>query len=706
MRNAVAIAFALAAILFASARSSEAAIEGRVTAPSGTPVADAEVVWDANAAPIRTDAAGRFRLPREAAPKELLIRHPLFTEQKVPVQTTNEPVNVVLEPAPVFSDEVLVMERHLTEDGVPQGTAASSARPDDHPAPPATVLDVIDTTAGVAENGQGGIFQAYSVRGLSRQRVLTLVQGMRLVGERRAGVSASFIDPLLLDSVTVVRGPASIVYGSGALGGVVEVFPRILAAGEASAGYVSQGNGTAVSGGWGGSGWSVAAAAREQGDAEDPTGATIDDGFKQASATVRKTWTMKGIEYDVLAIPTAGRDIGKASTDYPGRIVSYPDENHLMLRFAARSPNGWRVRAFVHPNDLVTRTERGRQVTSEVKNDAFDMGADAQWSFAPEKGPRMRVGVDWFGRRSVDAVETGDTPGRTLDGAQEDEPSAFGLFEWVTRRVTAQVGVRLAWIRQSNSGSAVTDFGWNGFGGLVAPLPRQCALSFQLSSGSRFPSLSERFFSGSTGRGSVLGNADLAPERALSAEAGFRWTGQHVTLAAYAFRTQVDDFIEREEVEPDVFTFVNLREGTIDGLELEAYAQATRELRLTLAAAYMNGEDGSGAPLEDVPPQRVTLAADWARGIFGLRVEGQWRAAKNDPGAGEKAIPSATLLSASVGFVLPRGFALSVSGSNLLNDAYFSSADAKVPLSPGRGLGIGLVWRGGPAGTTTRPRND
>ena len=271
--------------------------------------------------------------------------------------------------------------------------------------------------------------------------------------------------------------------------------------------------------------------------------------------------------------------------------------------------------------------------------------------------------------------------------------AAFGMFEWVTRRVTAQAGVRVAWNRQSNSGPSVSEFGWNGFGGLVVPLPRQFGLSFQVSSGSRFPALSERFFSGSTGRGSVIGNADLSSERALSLEAGFRWTGRRVTVAAYAFQTQVDDFIERVEIQPDVFTFVNLREGTIDGVELETYAQATSELRLTLAAAYMNGEDGEGAPLEDVPPQRVTLGVDWARSFFGCRMEGQWRASKDDPGPGEKAIPSAVLLSAAARFELPQGFALSVSGSNLLNEAYFSSADAKVPLSPGRGFGIGFVWR-------------
>ena len=698
-RIGVILGFALA--LWASGGSSLAAIEGRVTAPSGAAVSGAEIVWDGTAPPVRTDVTGLFRLPHAAAPREILIRHPLFAEKKVTIAEGGYVLSIVLQPAPIYSESVLVMDRRLTEDAVPQGTAATSARPDDRPAPAATVLDVIGASAGVAENGQGGIFQNYSVRGLSRQRVLTLVEGMRVVGERRAGVSASFIDPLLLDSASVVRGPASIAYGSGALGGVVEVFPRVLSSGETSAGCVSQGDGATVSGGWGGSGWSLAAAGRVKGDGEDPTGATIDDGFEQVSATVRKSWSAGGVEYDVLAIPTAGRDIGKATTDYPARVVTYPEENHLMVRFAAMSPAGWRVRAFVHPNDLVTRTERGGAVTAEVANDAVDMGAAAQWAFAPEKGPRTRVGVDWFGRRSVDAVETGATPGRTLDGAREDEPSAFGMFEWGMRRVTAQAGVRVAWNRQSNAGPSVDDFGWNGFGGLVVPLPKRFELSLHVASGSRFPSLSERFFSGTTGRGTVVGNADLTSETALSSEAGIRWNGERATAAAYVFRTRVRDFIERVELEPDVFTFVNLREGTIEGVELETHAQATRELRLTLAAAFMNGEDDSGEPLEDVPPQRVTLAADWTRGIFGLRVEGQWRGAKDDPGAGEKAIPSAALLSASVAFDLPHGLSLSLSGSNLLNETYFSSADAKVPFAPARGFAIGLAWRGGRAVTAT-----
>ena len=82
----------------------------------------------------------------------------------------------------------------------PVSVAAAVVSPDDAAAP-RTLTEMVSEVPAVAENGQGGMFQNYSVRGVSRQRVLTLVAGMRIVSERRAGVSASFVDPALMRSV-------------------------------------------------------------------------------------------------------------------------------------------------------------------------------------------------------------------------------------------------------------------------------------------------------------------------------------------------------------------------------------------------------------------------------------------------------------------------------------------------------------------------
>ena len=77
--------------------------------------------------------------------------------------------------------------------------------------------------SGVSLNGQGGQFQSYAVRGFSRARIRTEVDGIPIITDRRAGNSISFIAPDLFSDVTVLKGPSSTIYGSQALGGVVSL---------------------------------------------------------------------------------------------------------------------------------------------------------------------------------------------------------------------------------------------------------------------------------------------------------------------------------------------------------------------------------------------------------------------------------------------------------------------------------------------------
>ena len=95
---------------------------------------------------------------------------------------------------------------------------------------------------GDALNGQGGLFQTYAIRGLSRHRVGSSFLGVPIYTERRAGTSASFIDPVLLESMTVVRGPATLLGGSGHLGGMVRAIPATQAGQFAVLGYSTAGD--------------------------------------------------------------------------------------------------------------------------------------------------------------------------------------------------------------------------------------------------------------------------------------------------------------------------------------------------------------------------------------------------------------------------------------------------------------------------------
>jgi iron complex outermembrane receptor protein len=575
-------------------------------------------------------------------------------------------------------------------------------RPEDAASPPGRLSELVAGLPGVAENGQGGMFQTWSIRGVSRLRVLTLVSGMRVVGERRAGVSASFMDPLLIGSVDVLRGPSSTYYGSGALGGVVQLFPRAFTGPVVEAGWGSQGGESHLLAGWGDEAWSVGVARRDAANAETPGGERLHSGFRQQSAVVGRRWRSGSRRYSLEAIAARGDDIAKANTDFPRRITTYPTEEHLLLRFAVRGDAGWSLDAWVHPNNLETEVLEPGVERSLLANEAFDLGLDFQRERSLDEATRLRYGLDYFGRRGVEALERGwDLSGggavptlsqRTLDRGEEDEAGLYGAVERNIGRAVLLAGGRLSWQRQGNTGAADRDdVAGTAFAGLVAPLRAGLELAINAGTGLRFPSLSERFFSGVTGRGRVSGDPDLDPERALNLDLGLRWFGERLYLAGYVFRNEIDDYIERLETAPEELTFRNLTTGTIEGVEAQGGFQLDGRTALTFGGHLLDGEDASGGQLADIPADR--LYAELRHRRLRWSVEARWeeRSAKR-AGSGEKPIPGASLLSAGVRCEIAAGLELRLHGRNLLDERYFSSADEKVPLAPGRSIGIGFSW--------------
>ncbi|MFQ5349482.1 MAG: TonB-dependent receptor [Thermoanaerobaculia bacterium] len=679
-----------------------AAVEGRVVSGRGTPVEHARVALAGHDAAVFSGPGGGFRFADAEPPVELTVSHPRFATRTVAV-TQDGPIEVVLTAKQEYFEEIAVSANRGEENFSPVSVAADVLRPEEAAAPPSRLTELVVELPGVAENGQGGIFQTYSIRGVSRLRVLTLVSGMRIVGERRAGVSASFLDPLLMGSVDVLRGPSSTYYGSGALGGVVQLFPRVFTGPLFEAGYVSQGGEGHQLAAWGDGRWSVGVARRDAANAETPDGARLYSSFSQLSASVGRRWRSGERRYSLEAIASRGDDIAKANTDFPRRITTYPGEEHLLLRFAVRDDDGWSFDAWIHPNSLDTEVLEPGAERNLLANQAFDLGFNAQRQRALGEATQLRYGVDYYGRRDVEAVERAwrfdggieveVLSQRTLDGAEEDEAGLYGAFERNIGQAVLQAGGRLSWQRQANAGAVDReDLAGTAFAGLVAPLGAGFELVVNAGSGLRFPSLGERFFTGVTGRGFVTGNPELDPERSLNLDLGLRWYGDRLYLAGYLFHNEIDDYIERLETAPQELTFRNLTAGTIEGLEAQGVLQIDERTVLSFGGHLLDGKDAAGGRLADIPADRLYLALRHRRTRWAW--EGRWeeRAAKRDPGSGEKPIPGASLLSAGVRYKIADGVELRLNGRNLLDESYFSSADDKVPLAPGRSVGIGVAW--------------
>ena len=699
----------MALSLTAVAESPPQEISARIETGQGRVIEQARVTVDSPPQKLFSDGLGELTL-RCDVPCKMEVEHPRFETQALSLnEVPAASLRIVLVPKQeVFEVLDVTASRGDGTSFAPSSVASSVVEVADKVASPSSLTEIVEGVAGVAENGQGGLFQVFSIRGVSRHRVLTLVDGMPITSERRAGVSTSFIDPSLIGSVDVLRGPASTYYGSGALGGVVQVFPRTFDGLEVEGGYRSFGAERYLRFGYGDQpsedrSWSLALAHRRSDDDEIADGTSINSHYQQTSAVLRYGWKARGLDWSFLAIPTLGEDIGKPNTDLPDRVTEYPREEHLLMRLEVASEAGWNLSAYVHPNSLQTEVLDVGESLSTVDNESLELGASwiQAWSLGgPSKRLQGRVGVDYFARQGVMAREmerdvaggqtTSDTT--TLDGRQQ-EAAAFAAMRWHWGSATWQGGARFTWHEQANRGFENADDGaWSTFVGVTQPLSNGFELVANLGTGLRFATLSERFFSGTTGRGQVVGNPLLDPERAINTDFGLRWFGDRTFLSAQVFRLDIDDYIERIDLDDGRRTFVNLGSGTIEGVELEGFHQWTDRWMVNWAGHLITGEDDSGLPLGDIPADRLQVGIDYRGHRWRLRWQYQLRAAKDDPGSGELPLAQAHLLNGSLHYRLRDGLGLTLRGRNLLDETYRSTADDKVTVAPGRTWGLSFDW--------------
>jgi iron complex outermembrane receptor protein len=590
------------------------------------------------------------------------------------------------EPAASAQPQLAIVGRPTPADEQLRKSAVRDVLAPSDPVTPASDLqDIVTTLPGVGANGQGGLLQGYSIRGLGRQRTLTVVGGVPIVSDRRAGASGSFLDPTLMGGVQVRRGPASAEYGSGALGGVVDASPRFFEGPAASFGYQSGSDEYYGMAGTGNERSSLGLSYRKAHDDEEPDGSRLFSRFEQWSVALQRRWDLGERDLEVMAIQSMARDVGKANSDYPTRTTIYPDERHLVASATLRSRDDWLVRAFAHPNSLDTEVKEAGS-TSRVKSDALDLGVHAVRWLHLGGGARAQAGIDYLGRRGVDSREAGVL---LLEDAAQDEAALFASVSAPLGRANLAMGGRFTGFRQRNTGSGA-DNEWQGDGFLGGSMSfaRGLTTSLELSTGTRFPTLGERFFSGTTGRGTVIANPNLDPERAYSGDFGLRWEHRQGGLELHSFHTRVRRYIERIETAPDVLTFTNLHSGTIRGVEGQGSLHLGAHWTAYVRGHALDGESDDGAHLADIPPDELSLGLRYRGRGWGARAEYTYRRSKNDVGSSEQSLDSAELVEASLWLRVSKLIVLTVGTENLTDEKYFASADRKAPLAPGRLLFI------------------
>lgn len=163
-----------------------------------------------------------------------------------------------------------------------------------------TLGESLKDIAGVALLNTGPSIAKPVIRGLHSQRVIVVNAGVQQEGQQWGAEHAPEIDPFSPSSIQVLRGPAGVEFGAGAIGGVIRLEPRPLPTKTAIDGDLNlnlfsnnmQGSGSLLLEGGLGKGLSarLQGSLRKAGDSRTPTYVLGNTGFEESNGTLTFGW--------------------------------------------------------------------------------------------------------------------------------------------------------------------------------------------------------------------------------------------------------------------------------------------------------------------------------------------------------------------------------------------------------------------------------
>ncbi|MEX2270592.1 MAG: TonB-dependent receptor [Vicinamibacterales bacterium] len=705
------------------------AFEGRVIDErTGLPIANAEVSILGLTGSVRTDADGRFSWrPNPAPPFEVLVILPGGAVAKpVLIESVDWSATLTIRVSSTIDEDVTVAGAAPSIDASPAAGMTLLTGREIAIRSPENLVQALENVAGVAQISEGHA-AVPAVRGLAAGRTLILLDGARVNSERRAGVSATYLDPNTLDGIDVARGPGSVAYGSDAFGGVISARTRRpeLAAplhfrfhAAAGAGVPEQRLSAEVSKGSEKSAALAQVHWRKAGDWRSPEGAVFNSGWRDAGFLLRSMHVAGASQLSLGWQSDFGADIERPRNN--SRVVRffYPAEtSHRLTATLTRDRLGVLGRSSINAmmgryanvtdQDRFATDSRPRSVErADVSARDYQLRATAERGLARAK---IEFGVDLngrFGLEALDIAETYDMAGAltatrvntSVDAAGRHSTGLFLQAEAALMpRMFVSGGGRFDRTVTRNRGGffgdrSTANTAFSGLASITAGPFSGLTLTGQIARGFRDPVLSDRYFRGPSGRGFITGNPDLEPETSLQVDGAARYTSGRIRLALYGYRYALRDLIERFG-NGDSFFFRNRGQAVIRGGEIEMQAALPRDVTVELSAQIARGEDAdTNAALDSIAP--ATFSA-LIRKHFGTRAYAQLRGAlfsdDDRPGPTEREVNGYGVIDVGGGARLTRQLELRGQIRNLLDATYFASQDTRAVLAPGRTASVTAV---------------
>lgn len=718
------------AVLLATLTAPTASISGRVTDPAGPGLGGVRIeVIEVNRS-TSTFADGSYRLvnlPSGTYSITFTLVGYQPAVRRVTVGNADQVLDVQLVPTAIEIAPIQVTASPLATTSLTSPQPVSVLGGEDlRLGQRASLGAMLEGQAGVRSLSTGSGIGKPVIRGLSSNRVLVLADGQRLENQQWGDEHGPNVETAEAGRIEVIRGPASVLYGSDALGGVVNVIPRPLpdasgrdgfVHGSLAAGYSSNNRepegSLSVEGARGSFGFRASASGRRSGDVRTPEG-TLANSANQSVGGTATVGTRGG--WGSLTATFASRkerlEIHEDPAEEPD-FTGYQKVRADRAKVTLSLPVGGSAR--VEFDGGFERNDR-QEIEDDIANEvglgltARTLTSDTHLHHA--LGDRfggiiglqlLRTDVSTYGEEVL--IPANDVTNAGIYAFEQGEVGRFNLSAGIRfdhRRLDVQAEDDLGVAAGSLSWSSLT-----GNLGVLYHLSPGAALVANLGRGFRAPSAFDLFSNG-VHEGTVRferGNPALRNETSFNADVALRVQSERFSAELGGFYNRISDYIyprPTDSFDPQsgyrIFDIVQ-GDARLQGVELSAEWHPSPAVHLHTTADYTQGQNTAlGQPLPFIPPLRVSYGVRLEPSLGGLRdpylslgAESVARQTRTDEF--DFAPDGYTLLQAGAGgelMVAGQVVGVDLSARNLLNTAYtnYMSRYKEYALDMGRNVSL------------------
>ncbi|AVO53931.1 TonB-dependent receptor domain-containing protein [Ectopseudomonas mendocina] len=595
-----------------------------------------------------------------------------------------------------YTTEPLVVTSGRLAEPQAQATAATTVfeRDDIERLQASSVTELLERVPGLSIVRTGGVGSQTGVflRGTSTAQTLVLVDGQRIAAASSGTSSLEFLAPDQIERIEVVRGARSALYGSDAIGGVIQIFTRQgdglglkpyarLAAGSDSTYQRSLG----LSGGDERTRFHLGAALDETAGIDatrDSFGANgDDDAYRNRSLSLNLSHRFN----DDLQIGFSALE-QRGQVEYDDVFTgSLPTTDFLLSSISgfldARFNEVWSSRLELgHSED---KRDSGNDQPGGTISQFNTYRDAANWlnTLTLNENHQLLLGLDWYEDRAQGTTDF-------------VEDSRWNRAAFVQHRYTGETFSTELGVRHDDNQQFGSENTWNA--ALTLPLNNANDLILSYSEGFRAPTFNDLYYPDFCFGGMCFASAnpDLAPERSKSYE--LQWRSRYSdtgSLQTSVYRTEIEDAIVLDEN----FIPQNVQTARINGFEA-AVQQELFGWQGNLSLALIDPRDrASGHTLQR--RAKRTLSLDIDRRFGDVSLGAGWRAlsGRYDDADNEIEMSGYGLLSLRAAWQANEELGLSLKLDNLLDKDYaeatYSTPNGRFGYnSAGRTALLAVTW--------------